>query len=81
MKAILFFPLTFLFACSTPTVDLSRPEGLPTWMRWGVYEHSAHQQGRMHFNADSSIMLIVPERPSRNCEIDSSRSLILYPEN
>ena len=81
MKAILFFPLTFLFACSTPTVDLSRPEGVPASMRWGVFEHYAYQQGRMHFNTDSSIMLIVPERPSQNYEIDSSRSLILYPEN
>jgi hypothetical protein len=73
MKSILFFPLTFLLACSTPTVDISRPEGVPSSMRWGTYEHYAYQQGRMYFNKDSSIMLIVPERPEYN---ETSTSLI-----
>ena len=59
----LFYSLPFLFAaCSTPTVDTSKPENIPDWVRWGTYEHSAYLDNRMYFNADSTMVLIKPER-------------------
>jgi len=62
MKSILLILSTLLVACSTPTVDITRPPGVSESMRWGTYEHYAFNQGRMHFNEDSSIILIVPIR-------------------
>jgi hypothetical protein len=55
-----------MVACNTPTVDTSKPEGIPDYIRWGTYESEAWKQGRVHFNEDSSIMLIVPIRAEHN---------------
>ena len=60
-------------SCTTPIVDTSKPDGIPEWVRWGTYEHYAYNDGRMHFNEDSSIMLIVPIRAEYN---ETSTSLI-----
>ena len=62
MKTIAFFLLLLLAACSTSTVDTSKPDEMPEWMRWGTYEHYAYLDNRMYFNADSTIVLIKPER-------------------
>jgi len=74
MKSIVLILSMFLVAsCSTPTVDTSKPNSIPEWVRWGTYEHYAYNDGRMHFNEDSSIMLIVPIRAEYN---ETSTSLI-----
>ena len=79
MKSLLY-SLPFLFAaCSTPTVDTSKPENIPDWVRWGTYEHYAYLDNRIHFNADSTIMLTLSDRkPNPNYEIDTSRCLVLH---
>ena len=66
MKSIVLLISITLIACSKPTVDISRPPGVSESMRWGTYEHYAFNQGRMHFNEDSSIILIVPVRAKYN---------------
>ena len=73
MKSIILTLCMFLVACATPTVDITRPPGVPESMRWGTYEHYAYNDGRMYFNEDSSIMLIVPIRAEYN---ETSTSLI-----
>ena len=62
MKNLTYILIAILMvACSTPSVDTSRPDEVPEWVRWGTYEHYAWEQGRIHFNEDSTIMMIVPE--------------------
>jgi hypothetical protein len=62
-----------IVSCASPTLDTSKPDNVPEWVRWGTYEHNAYNDGRMHFNEDSSIILIVPERAKYN---ETSTSLI-----
>jgi len=62
-----------IVSCASPTLDTSKPDHIPEWVRWGTYEHNAFNDGRMHFNEDSSIILIVPERAKYN---ETSTSLI-----
>ncbi|MDC0459820.1 hypothetical protein OAM07_03600 [Crocinitomicaceae bacterium] len=75
MKKVFYLVLVTIsiVSCTTPTVEISRPEWVPSSMRWGVYEHNACNDGRMHFNEDSSVILIVPERAKYN---ETSTSLI-----
>ena len=73
MKSIALLLSLTLIACSTPTVEIQRPSGVSESIRWGTYEHYAFNQGRMHFNKDSSLILIVPERARYN---EQSTSLI-----
>ena len=81
MKTIAFFLLLLLAACSTPTVDTSKPDGMPDWVTWGTYEHYAYLDGRISFNDDSTLMLILSDRkPNPNYEIDTSRCLVLHPK-
>ena len=75
MKKIVYVALATIsiVSCTTTTVDTSKPNSIPEWVRWGTYEHYAYNDGRMYFNEDSSIMLIVPIRAEYN---ETSTSLI-----
>jgi len=54
----------FLTSCENQvvTVDTSKPDDIPEWVRWGTYEHYAYEEDRIRFNEDSTIMLISPDR-------------------
>ena len=61
MKHLIGILLIFFFtACEnkTCTVDTSKPDDIPEWVRWGTYEHYAYEEDRIIFNEDSTIMLI-----------------------
>jgi hypothetical protein len=75
MKKIVYVALATIsiVSCTTTTVDTSKPNSIPEWVRWGTYEHYAYNDGRMYFNEDSSIMLIVPIRAEYN---ETSTSLL-----
>jgi hypothetical protein len=53
----------FLASCENQvvTVDTSKPDDIPEWVRWGTYEHYAYEEDRIRFNEDSTIMLISPD--------------------
>lgn len=65
MKHLIGIFLIFFFtACEnkTCTVDTSKPDDIPEWVRWGTYEHYAYEEDRIRFNEDSTVMLIIPDR-------------------
>lgn len=65
-KAIYILTFIFIASCNTRSVDTSKPDNIPDSFRWGTYENDAYNDGRMHFNEDSTIMLIVPNRVKHN---------------
>ena len=67
MKKITYILIVIiLMACESNTVDISKPAGIPDYVRWGYYEHKAYEDGRIYWSEDSSIMMIVPERAQYN---------------
>tara|TARA_R110000751_G_scaffold98456_3_gene191485 strand:- start:1175 stop:1420 length:246 start_codon:yes stop_codon:yes gene_type:complete len=74
MKKITYILIAIvLMACESNTVDTSKPAGIPDYVTWGTYEHQAYKDGRIYWSKDSSIMIIVPERPQYN---ETSTSLL-----
>lgn len=74
MKKLTYILITIvLMACESNTADISKPAGIPDYVRWGTYEHRAHRDGRIYWSEDSSIMMIVPERAKYN---ETSTSLL-----
>lgn len=63
--------LSVLIACTNSTgSDLVRPSDVPNGVppKWTQWHQDAYESGRMSFNDDSTVMVIVSERPNKNIE-------------
>lgn len=66
MKKIIYIAVLLIgFSCTESSVpDPVRPSHLPKNLprNWGTYEQAAWEQGRIVYNQDSSMVMIIGER-------------------
>lgn len=75
---ILFLvPLTFS-SCWDSSVKIERPSHLPKNLpaNWGTYEHYAYQEGRLHYNDDSTICWIDSDRKMTKGHVERAKKWI-----
>ncbi len=44
-------------------LEMEKPKDLPEFVKWSTYNRTAYFDGRIHFNEDSTMALIVGTRP------------------
>ena len=72
-SVVLFLTLTMI-SCGNSSVDTPiRPSDVPANVPpvWEHWHQEAYDQGRMSFNDDSTVMVILSERPSQFPEVNA----------
>ncbi len=75
MKKLIYYliPVTFLLTgCWNSSVPMpERPAGIPERVPrvWEHWHQQAYEQGRMAYNDDSTVMVIISPRPSKFPEV------------
>ena len=57
-------------------LEMQKPKDLPNHLSWDNYNRDAYLDGRIHFNNDSSVVLITAERPRK---IEEDENMIRLP--
>ena len=75
MKAqiqILLILALMIFSCQQhePYVELCPPSDFPEWVEdWSNWDQSAYEDGRITFNEDSSMMIVLGPRSDKDSSI------------
>ena len=71
---LILVPLMFS-SCWDSSVKLERPGHLPPNLpaNWGATEHYAYQEGRLHYNEDSTICWIESDRKATKGHVERAK--------